>query len=65
MMIWSSMYDAGWGLMEIKGLVIFLYRYMPGSGTTYWEVEINGKVKNQLVLCIIVQLNVRPKKGSS
>nr|XP_029732484.1 uncharacterized protein LOC115268540 [Aedes albopictus] len=47
---WSSMYDAG---------------YMPGSGTTYWEVEINGKVKNQLVLCIIVQLNVRPKKGST
>ncbi|XP_065086715.1 uncharacterized protein LOC135708537 [Ochlerotatus camptorhynchus] len=40
-----------------------LVKYMPGSGHSHWEVEITGKVKNRQVLCIIMQLHVRPKKN--
>ncbi|XP_062541103.1 uncharacterized protein LOC134209135 [Armigeres subalbatus] len=42
-----------------------LVKYMPVPGNSNWEVEITGKAKNQLVLCIILQFQVRPKKGGA
>ncbi|XP_053686968.1 uncharacterized protein LOC128736508 [Sabethes cyaneus] len=42
-------------------------RFMPGAGSTYWEVRSTGKIGDRMVVCFVIQLNVRPRKakGSS
>ncbi|XP_065086740.1 uncharacterized protein LOC135708567 [Ochlerotatus camptorhynchus] len=37
-------------------------RFLPGSGSTYWEVRSSGKIGDRMVLCFILQLNSRPRK---
>uniref|UniRef100_A0A182KCW6 Uncharacterized protein n=1 Tax=Anopheles christyi TaxID=43041 RepID=A0A182KCW6_9DIPT len=34
-----------------------LVKYLPGSGSTYWEVRMTGRVKERLMYCIVMQLN--------
>ncbi|XP_052895848.1 uncharacterized protein LOC128303036 [Anopheles moucheti] len=42
-----------------------LVKYLPGSGSTFWEVRMTGRVKERLMFCIVMQLNVRPKKANN
>uniref|UniRef100_A0A182SRN8 Uncharacterized protein n=1 Tax=Anopheles maculatus TaxID=74869 RepID=A0A182SRN8_9DIPT len=37
-------------------------KYLPGVGSTFWEITITGSQKDRQVLCIVVQLNIRPRK---
>ncbi|XP_035785363.1 uncharacterized protein LOC118463121 [Anopheles albimanus] len=37
-------------------------RFLPGAGSTFWEVRITGKQDNRLVMCIVMRLNVRPRR---
>ncbi|XP_058123010.1 uncharacterized protein LOC131294023 [Anopheles ziemanni] len=39
-----------------------LIKYLPGSGRTFWEVRMTGRIKERMMFCVVMQLNVRPKK---
>ncbi|XP_055604135.1 uncharacterized protein LOC129752372 [Uranotaenia lowii] len=41
-----------------------LIRFMPGSGKTFWDIEVIGRVKERIVTCIQLQFKVIPKRGS-
>ncbi|XP_055533208.1 uncharacterized protein LOC129723188 [Wyeomyia smithii] len=42
-------------------------RFLPGSGSTFWEVRNTAKIGDRMIACFIIQLNARPRKvrGSS
>ncbi|XP_058828479.1 uncharacterized protein LOC131688296 [Topomyia yanbarensis] len=52
------------GTYVVKDQVIYddMAKFLPGTGSTYWEIKSTGMVGDRMVLCFSVQLNVRPKK---
>ncbi|XP_062541101.1 uncharacterized protein LOC134209133 [Armigeres subalbatus] len=42
-----------------------LTRFLPGSGNTYWEARSTGKIGDRMVMCFIIQVNVRPKRSKT
>ncbi|XP_035913981.1 uncharacterized protein LOC118512930 [Anopheles stephensi] len=54
---WNGTYVMGATLVDDA-----LVKYLPGSGSTFWEVRMTGRVKERLMFCVVMQLNVRPKK---
>uniref|UniRef100_A0A182UKT1 MD-2-related lipid-recognition domain-containing protein n=1 Tax=Anopheles melas TaxID=34690 RepID=A0A182UKT1_9DIPT len=41
-----------------------LSNYLPGVGSTFWEIKTTGRAKNRQVLCTVAQFNIRPRKRS-
>ncbi|XP_058456890.1 uncharacterized protein LOC131434250 [Malaya genurostris] len=52
------------GTYVMKNQLVYddVAKFLPGSGSTYWEIKSWGKIGNRMVMCYVVQLNVRPKK---
>ncbi|XP_053674578.1 uncharacterized protein LOC128724881 [Anopheles nili] len=42
-----------------------LVKYLPGSGSTYWDVRMTGRMKERMIFCVVMQMNVRPKKSGN
>ncbi|XP_052873689.1 uncharacterized protein LOC128279009 [Anopheles cruzii] len=55
---WNGTYIMGETLVDDN-----LVKYLPGSGSTFWEVRMTGRVKERMIFCVVMQLNVRPKKS--
>ncbi|XP_049542635.1 uncharacterized protein LOC125955545 [Anopheles darlingi] len=54
---WNGTYVMGETLVD-DGLV----KYLPGAGSTFWEVRMTGRVKERMIFCVVMHLNVRPKR---